>query len=56
VGDHPGDELGHRIGRNVIWVDASLNAAQQQLAYVAVRVQAFGLPPALPPQADGPSR
>jgi hypothetical protein len=29
---HPGHDLGHRIGRNVIGGDAGLNTAQQQLA------------------------
>jgi hypothetical protein len=32
VRDHPDHDLGHRIGRNVIGVDAGLNTAQQQLA------------------------
>lgn len=27
VGDHPGDDLGHRLDGNVIGVDASLDAA-----------------------------
>src|ERR1700757_1150851 len=56
VGDHPSHELGHRIGRGVIGVDASLNAAQQQLAHVVVRVRRSDSRQRLQPRPMGPSR